>query len=315
MSRLFLGSCALGLTLAFARPVQAWELFRSESGAVERGNAALAKGQHKEALEAYDEAARELPDDPGVQLDRGLALLGVGKLGEAREAFRRAASGSAPKELRGAALYNMGLGFVKEAEQAATAEDLDGAKKLLEESVDALKGSLRAQPRNHDAAWNLEIAKRRLVDVQKKQEEKKKQDEEKKKDQEKDKQDKQDKQDQGDKDQNEQDPQKQQGDAGTPDKPDPRMGDAGTPEDDGGAQADPDEGGEQPDAGAPKPKPEQGDAAAPAPQPSPQPADNDVLPEHMERALDALEAGEENLEKQRARQRARARPRRVEKDW
>jgi hypothetical protein len=35
----------------------------------------------------------------------------------------------------------------------------------------------------------------------------------------------------------------------------------------------------------------------------------------MQRALDALEASEENLEKQRARQRARTRPRRIEKDW
>jgi hypothetical protein len=39
------------------------------------------------------------------------------------------------------------------------------------------------------------------------------------------------------------------------------------------------------------------------------------MPEHMRKALDALEAGEENLEKHRAQLRARQRPRRIEKDW
>lgn len=284
------------IALAYAPPVRAWELFRSESSDVERGNEHLAKGQHKEALAAYDEAARELPDDPGVQLDRGLALLGAGKLGEAREAFRRAAAGNAPKELRAKALYNMGLTFLKDGEQASQAEDLDGARKLFEESVEAFKGSLRAQPGNKDASWNFEIAKRRLADVKKKQEEK--QQEEKKK------QDEQKKQDPQDKDQ--QDPQGG-GDAGTQQ---PKPEDGGAEQPDGGSQAQPDEG--QRDAGAPEPQGNDGGAAPSPSQPEPDP---NALPEHMERALDALEAGEENLEKQRAKQRARSRPRKVEKDW
>lgn len=296
----------LGAWLVAAAPARAWELFRSESSDVAHGNEALAKGQNKEALEAYDRAARALPDDPGVQLNRGLALLANDKLGEAREAFRRAASGNAPKELRAAALYNMGLTFLKDGEQAAKAEDLDGAKKQFEEAVDAFKGSLRAQPDNRDAAWNLELAKRRLVDTKQKQDEKKKQEEEKKKQEEQNK-------DQQNKDQQDQDQQdKQQGDAGS-DKPEPRSTDAGTPEADGGAQAQPEDGQNQGDAGTPPPEPR--DAATPAPAPAPQPEPTKQLPEHMERALDALEAGEQNLEKQRALQRARARPRRIEKDW
>ena len=289
---------------AAATPVRAWELFRSESSAVARGNEHLAKGQHKEALAAYDEAARELPDDPGVQLDRGLALLATGKVGEARDAFRRAAAGNAPKELRGKALYNMGLTFLREGEQAAQAEDLDGARKMNEEAVDAFKGSLRAQPSERDAAWNLELAKRRLADVKKKQEEKK-EEEKKKQDEQKKDQQKQDPDDQQKKDPN-------QGDAGQPEKPEPQGQDGGAEEPDGGAQAEPDDGPEERDAGAP----DQGDAGAPqpAPQPSP-PPDPNALPEHMERALDALEANEGNLEKERAKQRARTRPRRIEKDW
>lgn len=287
----------------------AWELFRSESSAVERGNEHLAKGQQKEALEAYEEAARELPNDPGVQLDRGLALLALGKLGEAREAFRRAASGNAPKELRGPALYDLGLAFLREGEQAAGAEDFDGAKKMLQEAVDAFKGSLRAQPGSRDAAWNLELAKRRLADVQQKQEQKKKDEEEKKKNEPKKDQpenkDEQDKQDS--------EPKQPEGDAGTPK---PRDEDGGAPRSGGDAGGEPEpeqEKGDRDGGAPPPPTPSQGDAGAPEPEPAP--SEPRALPEHMERALDALEAGEENLEKFRAKQRARSRPRRIEKDW
>ncbi|HEY6879933.1 MAG TPA: tetratricopeptide repeat protein [Polyangiales bacterium] len=305
-------SLPCAVLLALSSPARAWELFRSESSAVERGNAALAKGQHKEALEAYDQAARELPDNPAVQLDRGLALLGMDKLGEAREAFRRAGVANAPKDVRGPGLYNLGLTFLKEADLAGKAEDLDGAKKMLEEAVDAFRGSLRAKPGNGDAAWNLELAKRRLVDNEQKREQKKKEEEEKKKDEQK-------QQDQQNQDQQNQDQQSQQPDAGSPES-----GDAGTPKpnDQDGNQGDKDEQ----DAGQPEPQePSPADAGRPQPQepepqqqqpaPEPQGDANKQLPEHMKRALDALEAGEENLEKQRARQRARQRPRRIEKDW
>jgi Ca-activated chloride channel family protein len=295
------------------RPALAWEWFRSESSAVERGNEHLAKGQHEEALKAYDEAARELPNDPAVQLDRGLALQSLGKLGEAREAFRRAGSAASPKDIRGPALYDLGLAFMQEADTAGKADDLDGAKKLLEESVDAFRGSLRAQPSNKDAAWNLELAKRRLVDTQKKQEEKKKQDEEEKKDdQNKDK----NKDDQNKDDQNKDDQNKdQQPDAGAPERGD------------GGSQNQNDGQGE-PDAGAPpQPEPQGADAGGDKPEQKPEEEPQDeqpsepekqepnALPEHMKRALDALESGEENLEKLRAKQRARSRPRRIDKDW
>jgi Ca-activated chloride channel family protein len=300
---------ALSLTV-HARPALAWELFRSQSNAVERGNEHLAKGQHEEALKAYDEAARELPNDPAVQLDRGLALSSLGKLGEAREAFRRAGSAASPKDIRGPALYDLGLAFMQEADMASKAEDLDGAKKLLEESVDAFRGSLRALPNNHDAAWNLELAKRRIVDTQKKQEEKKKQDEEKKKDEQN--------KDQNKDDQNKDDQKKQpQPDAGAPER-----GDGGSPNQNDGQG--------EPDAGAPPPpEPEEADAGTPKPpeesEAEPEPATQEpaeppkqepnALPEHMKRALDALESGEENLEKLRAKQRARTRPRRIDKDW
>lgn len=303
-------------TLTSPPSARAWELFRSQSSAVERGNEALAKGQHQEALEAYDEAARELPNDPAVQLDRGLALMGLDKLGEAREAFRRAGAASAPKDVRGPALYDLGLAFMKEADMAGSAEDLDGANKMLQESVDAFRGSLRAQPSNPDAAWNLELAKRRLVDNEQKREQKKKEEQEKKDQEKNDQKDKQDPNDQPNQDPDQQQPQPdagadEQGDAGAPKSSD-QDGNQGDPDGQDGGQPEPEPKDGEGDAGAPpEPQPEPQEQPA---QPPPQPDANE-LPDHMKRALDALEAGEENLEKQRARQRARQRPRRIEKDW
>ena len=322
MMRAWLSLTLLGVLAAVPSAALAWEPFRSASPDVERGNQHLKKGQAAEALEAYETAQRKLPNEPGVQLNRGLALMAQGKLGPAREAFRNATQGNASPELRGQALYDLGLAFMKDAEAQAKSEDLEGAQKSLQEAVDALKSSLRAKPGNHDAAWNLELARRRLVEAQKKQEEKKKQ-EEQKKDQEKKDEQKQeqdggtppDEQSDAGTKPPEQDP-NQQGKDDQQDKPEDKPEDSKgepkqEPEGDKGQQKPKDGQGEQ----KPEPKPgkdaKQGDA-------KPQPAEatpEQRLPEHMKKALDALSAGEENLEKHRAQARARQRPQRIEKDW
>jgi tetratricopeptide (TPR) repeat protein len=319
MRRAWFALCFLFAIAALPPAALAWEPFRSQSRDVERGNEHLKKGQAAEALEAYETAQRKLPNEPGVQLDRGLALLSQGKLGPAREAFRNAAQGNAPSDVRGQALYDLGLAFMKEADTQAKAQDLEGAQKSLQEAVDALKSSLRAKPKNRDAAWNLELARRRLVEAQKKQEEKKQQEQQNKDEQNKD-EPKQD-QDGGtpeNQDQNQPDQQKQDQDSKDQQKPDQEK-----PEGEGKDQNSPSpegqKGKEQPKDGQgeqkPEPKPEKDAKEGKA---KPQPAEatpEQRLPEHMKKALDALSAGEENLEKHRAERRAQQRPRRIEKDW
>jgi Ca-activated chloride channel family protein len=297
----------LALSALAAQRARAWDLFRSENSDVRDGNAELEKNQLDKALAAYSAAAKRLPGEGGVHLDRGIALLKAGKAGEAREALRLATQGNASPEVRGKAHYNLGLAFMKDADTLAKEENLEEAQKLLRESSEAFKSSLRAAPKNRDAAWNLELAKRRLVDLDKKQQEKKdkeKKDEEEKKKEDNDKKDESDKKDgdKGDeqkKDDNEkQDDEQGQDDAGAP-KPD--QADAGAP-------SEPDAGAEQ----KPEPKPDdesQGESKDEPAQAQP------ALPEHMQQALDALENSEENLQKHRAAMRARQRPRRIEKDW
>jgi Ca-activated chloride channel homolog len=286
---------------------RAWEPFRSPNDDVEKGNAELAKGQLDKALAAYNDAAKRLPQEPGVHLDRGIALLKAGKLNEARSALQIATQGSPPAEVRAKAQYNLGLSFLQEADAAAKQEDLEGAQKLLREASDAFKSSLRAGPGNRDAAWNYELAKRRQVELEKKQQEKKDQE---KKDQEKKDQEKKD-----------QDEQKQNDDSSDPNQDEDKQDGSKDPSQspDAGAPQ-----GEQ-DAGQP-PQPEGQDGGkAPEPKQEPEPKDQPQqgqqdkaqpqLPEHMQKALDALESNDDNLQKHQAAQRARQRPQRVEKDW
>jgi Ca-activated chloride channel family protein len=308
MSSLFCSCLLIGGWLA-AAPALAWEPFRSQNGEVLQGNEHLAKGQLPEAIAAYDAAAKRLPNEPGVHLDRGLALLKAGKLPEAREALRLASQGGQDADVRGKAHYNLGLTFLREADAAAQEENHSEAQKQLREAADAFKSSLRASPKNRDAAWNLELTRRRLLEQEKKQQEKKQQEDEKKK---------QDEQKKQDDEQEKQDGQEGQDGEKEPDPDQQRADDAGQD------QGEPDAGGEQPqdpdgepDAGAqapeqqPQPDPSEQQPAPREGEAKPQPA----MPEHMQKALDALEDGEENLQKHRAAQRARQRPRRVEKDW
>jgi Ca-activated chloride channel family protein len=185
---------AAAIALLAAGPALAFDPFLKENGDVADGNAALSKGQTKEALAAYDDAARSLPGRAEVHLDRGLALLRAGddKLDQAMQALTLAAGPDAPAKVRARALANLGDAFFKK-------EDFEAA-------IEQYKKSLMLAPGSRATAWNLEVAKQKQ---QKKEEQQKK--DQQKQDQQKQDQQKQDqqKQDQQKQDQQKQDQQKQ----------------------------------------------------------------------------------------------------------
>ncbi|MDH5493084.1 MAG: hypothetical protein OEY14_14110, partial [Myxococcales bacterium] len=160
----------LAFTLGAAGSARAWEPLRAANGHVERGNRRMAEEDPAGALEAYDAAARELPSEAGVHLNRGVALLASGDHARAREALLLATEPSAPAELRGAAYYDLGLSFYREGDRLALEEDHQGAQDQFREAADAFRRSLRAAPGNRDAAWNLELALRRIQEQQEQQE-------------------------------------------------------------------------------------------------------------------------------------------------
>ena len=291
--RLQLAAIAFAIALLPGLPAQAeWSWLRSENSHVNEGNKKLAGGDAKGALEAYDQAARQLPSEGGVHLDRGLALLKQGDLAKARDALKLGAQSRATPAVRADAHYDLGVSFYKEADAAAGKDDHEQAQKLFRESADAFKQALRLRPGDRAAAWNYELAARRIREQQEKQKQKDDQNKQKqdqdKKDQDKKDQDQQ-KQD-GNQDQQKQDQDQQKPDQAKQDqdqqKQDQQKPDADKQKQDEQKQPDPQQAQQQP-----QPRPE------------------------AERALDALQDGEENLERIKALQRAARERREPEKDW
>jgi Ca-activated chloride channel homolog len=284
---------------------------RTENGRVRDGNEALSKGDAKGALEAYNRAARELPEAPGVQLNRGLSLLKQGELGKAREALLAATQPGAPNDLRADAYQDLALAFYREGDQLAGENKHAEAQKMFREALDASKRSLRLRPNDPNTAWNLELAARRVREEEQKQ----KEEEEKKKEEQKDQKQDQDQQDQQSQDQqNQQDQDQQDQNKQDQDKQDPQKQD---PQGDQQKKQDPQSGDQKDQQKKPEPKPEQKpqDRQPAEPKPDEAAPPEQALPPEAAQALDSLEGSEENFERHRARQRASRERRAPEKDW
>lgn len=270
----------------------AW--LRSENDHVTEGNEKLSAGDNKGALAAYDKAARELPSEGGVHLNRGLALLKAGELAPAREALRLATNSPASPAVRADAYHDLGIGFYREADAHAAKNEHEEAQKLFREASDAFKQSMRLRPGNRNTAWNYELAARRVREQKEKQEEKDKQEQKDDQKQDQEQQDPQDGDQQGD-------PQAQKDQSGKEqqNKPEDKPKDA---------KNDP-KSQQQKDAEKKKQE-----AAQNAEQDPAKPKPENLRPD-MAQALDALQDSEENLERLRALQRAQQERRVPEKDW
>src|SRR5690606_20473821 len=106
MNRAFLMA---SLSFVVAARAHAWDPFLVENEHVQAGNERMAANDAAGALTHYDRAARELPNEAGVHLNRGLALLEAGDLDRAREAFLLATEPPAPADVRADAYYDLGL--------------------------------------------------------------------------------------------------------------------------------------------------------------------------------------------------------------
>ena len=325
----------------FAAPAMAWDPFVTPNANVETGNERMSAGDAAGALAAYDLAARQHPEEPRVALDRGLALLASGDLPAAREAFVSAADPDADDEIRAAAYYDLGLAFYQEGDASAAEEDHEGSQGFFREAADAFRRSLRVTPGNRDAAWNLELALRRIreqEEAQEQQEEQERQEQEEQEQQEGDEQDdqqgdqqegdEQDDQQEGD-EQGDQQEGDDQGDQQGDEQDDPQ-GDEGEGDEQEQDQGGDEEGDEQSEGQEGEDPQEQSgeqegdddgdnqggdDQADQHPDQGEQQEGGENLPSHVERVLDALQDNEQNLERARARARAAREGRRVLRDW
>lgn len=339
MRGIVIATMTVGVVWLAQSRASAWDPFLVENDHVEAGNARMAERDAAGALEHYDAAARELPDHASVHLNRGLALLEAGELDRAREAFRLATEPPADPNVRADAHYDLGLAFYRQADAVANAAaaaaltppvdapidapapqvDHREAQRLFREAADAFRESLRIRPGNADAGWNLELAIRRLREQEEQQRQQQEREEQEKQDQQDQDEDQQN-QDQQDQDQNQdqQSPDQQDQDQQNQDQQDQDQQDQQSQDPE--SQDSPNEGqGDSPDEQEPPPMddgaPEGGEDDPQEQPPSPDDGSMDQLPPEHRRVLDALEQGEESLERHRARIRAEREGRRVEQDW
>jgi len=127
-------------------------LLQAEEPNVRAGNERLAAGDAAGALSRYDAAEKALGPRAEIDFDRGNALFAQGKQAEAQQAWRRAQEADARGRgtLSSRALQNMGNSL-------EAAGDRDGAVKAFAES-------LRRDPANEDARYNLEVLLRRKAE-------------------------------------------------------------------------------------------------------------------------------------------------------
>lgn len=163
---------------------------------------------YDKALTLWEKAAQQRRD-PAALANQAAACYRLGKLKEAQDLYSQAAALAKSLPSRSsetaAALYNAGTA-------ALAAQEYDDA-------IELLRNSLRAQPGNPDAKYNLSYALMKKKNDEKKQEQQNKQNQQNKQDQNKqdqqnkedqNKQDQQSKQDQNKQDQNRQDQQSKQ---------------------------------------------------------------------------------------------------------
>lgn len=322
LTQAVLAVAAVTVGLVAASPAHAWDWFRRETAEVREGNRALNDGQARAALEHYDRARARLPSAPGLSLDRGLALLAAGDLEGAKTALLEASEPPATPELRAQAFYNLGIAFYREGERPAEDgenEDPSEQKRLFTEAADAFVRALRSRPGFADAAWNLELARRRIAEAeeaeraqQQEEEEQAENEDEPNEGEEQEKTEENETGESGDKaedggDENEDASPESQDEPDEPDEPDPQGGS------DGANQAGEPERGDGADEGQPEPGPNQDPPSPPDPSPAQPPeASPDRLSPEQRQILDALQNREENFQRYRAGQ-GRRRP--VQQDW
>jgi Ca-activated chloride channel family protein len=291
------------LLLALLPALLGIDVLQSRNRATEEGNARFKAGKAEEALADYDKAAAKLPNDPGVQFNRGAALYSLSRWDEAAEAFLRATEAKVPTR-KASAFYNLG-------------NSLYQAKKFKEAAA-AFKKSLAYDPADPRAKWNLELALRKKADEEKNQDKNKDSKDDKGK--EKDSKDKDDKQAQKDdkQDKDKGDQGKDKGDKPNSPKPNEPPQDK-PPEQDKQAQQDPAkqdpsqppaQGQKPPEKPPEKPPGGQGQAQQPPPKDGKPTGDS----REIEAILDNLERSPKSLEQELARLRA-AQRRPPAKDW
>jgi Ca-activated chloride channel family protein len=136
---------------------------------------AYAKGDFAGAEQQYAEAERRVPADPRLTFDLGTAAYRKGDYKRADAAFESALR-SEDLGLQGRAYYDLGDSSFRLGEATLAGNDVEATKDHWRRSIDAYEGALRLRRDDADAQFNLDLVKRRLAALEKKQQDQKQQD-------------------------------------------------------------------------------------------------------------------------------------------
>ncbi|HUP90510.1 MAG TPA: VWA domain-containing protein [Longimicrobiales bacterium] len=126
-------------------------------GEVQRGNRYYRSGHYAEAVQAYEKAIAKGDNSAETRYNLGTAYLRLGKYEDAEKHLRLAMREMKP-EVKPRAFYNLGNRYLESARKGGA--DQAANTQLLDAAVEAYKQSLRLQPKDMDAKWNLELALR-----------------------------------------------------------------------------------------------------------------------------------------------------------
>lgn len=195
---------------------------QSYRGAVNEGNDRYERKQYDKARDSYRSAATVEPDRPESYFNAGNAAYRSDDVKAALEQYEKAGFRVRDKETLARTLYNAGNTFLNAAEkgvdnpalqQAAGEQAGNLQMEGYKQAIELYKKSLKLDPHDEDARYNLTYARKKLEDLRKqqqnqKQDQKKNQQQKQDKNedqQNKDKQDQQQKKDKQDQQQQKQD--------------------------------------------------------------------------------------------------------------
>lgn len=162
---------------------------QSTNSLLRTGNSAYNKEKYNNATESYSKALQKAPKDVRANFNQGDALFKLNQLDKAKEHYLAASNTSTNTDIKAKAHYNVGNVLYKQEK--------------WEESAKSYKSSLKLNPKDEEAKYNLMMALAKIKKEGKSGKDNKK---------DKDKQDKKDdKKDQQDKKQGDNKPQNQNG--------------------------------------------------------------------------------------------------------